>query len=193
MDADKLIRERLHVKRGDSLPYCGYNSSRMDLIAIMAELGYKEGAEIGVCVGKFSEVLCQGIPGLHLTGVDPWTEYQVHSQARCDRRYAEAVARLAPHNVTIVKETSLRASLDVADGSLDFVYIDGDHRFEAVLLDILLWEPKVRVGGMVAGHDWYAFWQSGVVQAVLAYTQGRNIGAWYITKDREPSWLWVKK
>jgi hypothetical protein len=125
--------------------------------------------------------------------VDPWTEYQVHSQARCDRRYAAAVERLAPYNVSIVKKTSLEASLDVADGSLDFVYIDGDHRFDAVMLDILLWEPKVRVGGIVAGHDWYAFWQSGVVQAVLAYTAAHNIGAWYITKDREPSWLWVKK
>ena len=41
----------------------------------------------------------------------------------------------------------------ILDGSLDFVYIDGDHSYEGCLEDIRLFYPKVRMGGLVAGHD----------------------------------------
>lgn len=39
------------------------------------------------------------------------------------------------------------------DGECSFVFIDGDHRFDAVKKDCELWEPKVRDGGILSGHD----------------------------------------
>lgn len=40
------------------------------------------------------------------------------------------------------------------DGQLiDVLFIDGDHSTEAVLIDILMWVPLVRVGGVVIFHD----------------------------------------
>jgi hypothetical protein len=82
----------------------------------------------------------------------------------------------------------------IPDGSLDFVYIDGLHDFEAVILDIVYWSRKVRSGGIVSGHDYCWAFKSGVIAAVDAYTRGLGITSWYLTnKDREPSWLWVKK
>jgi predicted O-methyltransferase YrrM len=39
------------------------------------------------------------------------------------------------------------------DGQLDFIYIDGDHRYEGVLADLTNWKPKLRAGGIMAGHD----------------------------------------
>jgi hypothetical protein len=47
-----------------------------------------------------------------------------------------------------------RRRRDVTNGSLDFVYIDGNHRFEQVVADLAAWAPKVRPGGIVAGHDY---------------------------------------
>lgn len=41
----------------------------------------------------------------------------------------------------------------VQDDSLDFVFIDADHSYEAVRKDILTWSKKVREGGMICGHD----------------------------------------
>lgn len=41
------------------------------------------------------------------------------------------------------------------DGSLDFVYIDADHTYEAVVADINDWKGKVKKGGYIAGHDFY--------------------------------------
>lgn len=39
---------------------------------------------------------------------------------------------------------------------LDFVWIDGDHRYEGVKMDVELYAPKVRVGGMMAFHDYFS-------------------------------------
>ena len=51
------------------------------------------------------------------------------------------------------------------DESLDAVFIDADHSYEAVKLDIQNWMPKVRKGGILAGHDYNSAWP-GVVRAV---------------------------
>ena len=51
------------------------------------------------------------------------------------------------------------------DESLDAVFIDADHSYEAVKMDIENWMPKVRKGGILAGHDYNSAW-SGVVRAV---------------------------
>lgn len=37
--------------------------------------------------------------------------------------------------------------------NLAAVFIDGDHSYEACREDILAWHPKVRRGGILAGHD----------------------------------------
>lgn len=40
-----------------------------------------------------------------------------------------------------------------APGSVDLLFIDGDHRYPAILDDLRRWLPKVRPGGFVCGHD----------------------------------------
>src|SRR5579864_4329433 len=41
----------------------------------------------------------------------------------------------------------------LAGRSVDFLFVDGDHRYESVRRDFDLYEPLVRPGGMVAFHD----------------------------------------
>lgn len=54
------------------------------------------------------------------------------------------------------------------DRTLDFVYIDADHHYEAVSRDIDHWLPKVKPGGVISGHDYAEFPEVGfgVIQAV---------------------------
>jgi predicted O-methyltransferase YrrM len=40
------------------------------------------------------------------------------------------------------------------DGSLDFIYIDANHKYDYVKEDIELWWPKLKSGGMISGHDY---------------------------------------
>ncbi|NLE59864.1 MAG: class I SAM-dependent methyltransferase, partial [Planctomycetes bacterium] len=110
----------------------------------------------------------------------------------CDERFARAQQKLAGYDVEFLHMKSLAAALTVPDGSLDFVYIDGDHRFDAIMLDLILWSRKVRPGGIVAGHDFFEFYKAGVTTAVRAYTQAHGITQWYVTKEKEASFLWVQ-
>ena len=51
------------------------------------------------------------------------------------------------------------------EGVLDFVFIDGEHSLQAVRDDLRWWAPKVRKGGVVAGHDYFVLTPM-VIQAV---------------------------
>ncbi len=63
-----------------------------------------------------------------------------------------------------LRTTSVIASTIIRN-DLAAVYIDGDHSYEAVRDDIKAWLPKVRKGGILAGHDYGAGWP-GVQKAV---------------------------
>ncbi len=52
---------------------------------------------------------------------------------------------------------------------IDFLFIDGDHHSEAVLLDLEGWVPRVRTGGLVAGHDIDGKWGDQVKKALELY------------------------
>jgi cephalosporin hydroxylase len=55
--------------------------------------------------------------------------------------------------ITPIKMFSLEASKLYEDSSLDFVFIDGLHSYEACYSDIKAWYPKVKKGGYIGGHD----------------------------------------
>lgn len=170
--------------------------SRLDLAKYFNDLGFKKGAEVGVFGGYFSEVLCKAMPGLDLTCVDIW------GHGKYQRAEDECLARLKPYGCKIIKKFSAEGAKDVEDGSLDFVYIDAAHDYENVKIDINAWAPKVRVGGIIAGDDFYDFpsGEGGVMKAVTEYTSHHHydlkLTDWNIENpirdDRQPSFWFVK-
>jgi len=195
MDARGLIWEKFHIKRRDTVPFTGWwNSTRQTVDELLAELSFDYGAEIGVCKGQHARTLLRLNKSLHLILVDPWSAYNRLSQEKADIRYARCIKRLKPYEdrVRYMKMASMEAVKEFHDGELDFVYIDGLHEFDPVMLDLIHWVPKVRVGGLVAGHDYYAFYQSGIIDAVNAYTRAHGINEWYVTRDKEATWFWVR-
>lgn len=143
--------------------------NRIELVKHFAELGFRKGAEIGVYEGYFSQVLLDNIPNLNLLSVDPWHRATIHAGL-----YAGAVKLLSAYpNSTILRGFSVDIAALIPDGSLDFVYIDGDHSYECVKDDISNWAAKVKKGGIVAGDDYYKFksGNDGVVMAVDEYVK----------------------
>ena len=166
-------------------------SSRNELPQFFIDMGYKVGAEIGVCKGEFSEKIAR--VGLKLYAIDPWKVYKEYiepgGQARFDFLYEHTQRTLKPYpNCTIVRKTSMEAVGDFADESLDFVYIDGNHDFRYIAEDLAEWSKKVRKGGIVSGHDYQ------IVGSVLnAYLESYKIPNCYLlTKDKWPSWMFFK-
>jgi len=70
-----------------------------------------------------------------------------------DDRFIRNLLSVADRYNPIVQASPTAADL-YEDGSLDFVWIDGDHSEEAVRADINAWLPKVRNGGWLGGHDY---------------------------------------
>lgn len=176
-------------------------SGRHDLARQFAELGFSHGAEIGVERGHFSRVLLDASPVMHLLCVDAWKAYRGYrehvSQDKLDAFYAETRSRLAPYGdrCVIRRMFSTEAALTVTDGSLDFVYIDGNHVYAQVMADIKAWAPKVRSGGIVSGHDYCRRKRMdyGVIEAVTTYAVEHGIESYTVLRgDKSPSWMWVQ-
>ncbi len=85
--------------------------------------------------------------------------------------------------VTPLKSSSVTASRQFSNSSLDFVMIDGAHDRESVLQDINAWLPKIKPGGLIAGDDYGGEW-TGVKQSVdeVFGDQVKTSGSvWYAT------------
>lgn len=182
---------------------------RDNLAGLFAELGFTKGLEMGTERGLYAEVLCKANPKLKLYCVDAWTAYKGYrehvTQALIDEIYADAQKRLSPYNCELIKAFSKDAAKDFVDGSLDFVYLDGNHEYDFVKEDLSLWTKKVRPGGIFAGHD-YVLPRNvnfGVIPAVNEFTKSGNIAPWFLIgsrakvpgqiRDNSRSYMWVQR
>lgn len=194
--ANKIIKRFMRVKRHDTLPFSGWRkSTRKDLAKLLHELEYETGVEVGVDKGVHAREMLDNAPNIKLTLVDPWEAYDRRSTAREEIHYQSCLGRLAPYSdrIEYMKMGSMQAAEKIPDASLDFVYIDARHQFDYVMLDLIMWAPKIKPGGMISGHDYFTFYQSGVVPAVNAYTLAHNINEWYVTRDHFASFFWIQK
>ncbi len=129
--------------------------NRTIIAQLFAELGFTEGAEIGVAQGAYSKVLFEHIPQLRLYGIDVWQNYPGYNELENPSALKEeAYETLKSFNSFLLEKFSMDAVTYFDDNSLDFVFIDGAHDFKNVACDISEWSKKVKPGGIVFGHDY---------------------------------------
>ncbi|CAE8699620.1 unnamed protein product, partial [Polarella glacialis] len=141
VDSVSVVFHEIPGKRWDSLTH------------LLQQLGVSENSvamvEVGVEAANTSQRLLERNPLLSYIGVDPYMGN--------DGLYEDVVRRLQPFRdsgrFTLHRSISLSASDLVADGSMDLVFLDARHDYEAVSDDIQAWRPKVRPGGILSGHD----------------------------------------
>jgi hypothetical protein len=194
MDIHREIRRKfkLNNKAMRFIPSCSsVRFNRNHLAQLFGEVGFNRGAEIGVRRGRFSEIMCKCNPNLFLYCIDPWSPIENKYNAERQKQiYEFAAEKLAKYNTKIIKKTSMDALADIENNELDFVFIDGNHDFDYVMMDIILWADKVKSGGIIAVHDFYNG-EVGVVKAVEAYTHSHSIRPWFVTKEHTPTAYWV--
>jgi predicted O-methyltransferase YrrM len=118
--------------------------------------------EVGSGAAVSSHLFAKTVKKLHC--VDPWEPYpEIQEQfiVECERRFDNFIKKV--NNVVKHKTTSSSAAITFDDNSLDFVYIDGYHTYEAVREDIQSWRPKIKSGGKIGGHDYH---HPAIVKAV---------------------------
>lgn len=119
--------------------------------------------EVGVNNALTSEYLLSRFPDVVFDGIDPYFDAEdIFQEASARLRRFTSRARLR-------RVTSLVGATAFRPGSLDLVFIDGDHSRDAVAADLLAWRPLVRHGGLLAGHDLFNLAFEGVLESVLEH------------------------
>ena len=94
--------------------------------------------------------------------------------------------------VELVKNSSSTFFDSKEDNFFDFVYIDGDHQYNGVYQDLVNGYKKLKVGGILSGHDYHES-IAGVKEAVNKFTTDNNIEFFTTTQDLLPTFWMVKK
>lgn len=132
--------------------------------------------EVGTYEGKsFAYLIVEAINAgkeFEITGVDSFTFAGLLNKFN---KNMEPVSG----KFNIIMDQSWLAAEKFPDKSLDFVFIDADHVYENVKKDVLAWMPKIKEGGIIAGHD-FVNYHPGVIQAVCEVFGERNICTDYL-------------
>lgn len=132
---------------------------------------YKNILEVGVALGGHAEAILSATNINTYMGVDPYQCYDLEdglqqdvaaysslqTQKNFDYLYQwVSHVRLKPfgERCKLIRKTSVEASLDFSDESLDCIFIDGDHNYEPVLHDLRAWFPKLKKGHLIIGDDY---------------------------------------
>jgi hypothetical protein len=140
------------------------------------------GVEIGVWRGENALSILKNTDIYLLYLVDPYIEYdgyninEISSHTNMEENEAHARKILEPYKDSIVwvKEKAHEAS-EYLPNDLDFVYIDGNHSKPSIQEDIRDWYPKVRAGGILAGHD---FQKEEIRSSVITLSKYRDEPLW---------------
>jgi predicted O-methyltransferase YrrM len=149
------------------------NAANQIATAIEAPGWFHHGAKILELVEQYRPVVCvelgtfQGasaIPvarSIHrwqgvLTCIDTWSEDIFHAGppspwilVTCARNAAAA----GVNNIRYMPTTTLEAAKSWTE-PIDYLYVDADHSYKAVLADLQAWAPHVKPGGLILGDDY---------------------------------------
>ncbi len=160
---------------------------------------FRKFAEIGVWKGDSASYLASLVKnrqGAEVYAVDVFeNNYNFKEQPGLYKQvpfiYNEYRKTLAKYNVLdfvkTIKSLSWLAADNFRNNYFDFVFIDADHSYESVKKDIKAWLPKVKKGGILAGHDYNPNANNGdVIRAVneffSPFVKTAEGFVWYIVK-----------
>jgi predicted O-methyltransferase YrrM len=119
--------------------------------------------EIGTYKGKsFSYLVVEAINSgkqFDIVGIDacPWPDVEPD--------FYRNMKSLDGYYRTLFGGDSFTKAKEFQDNSIEFCFIDANHTYEFVRKDIEAFLPKMKKGGVIAGHD-YNEHHPGVIQAV---------------------------
>lgn len=163
--------------------------NRIDLCELVREMGFSgEGVELGAGSGWFSHKILQYSRLRRLYSVDPFDKPEESPISfRADPSvYLDCLRTLLPFGDRsyVLRTLSDEAAKLFDDGAFDFVYIDANHWEPEVRNDVEKWWPKVRRGGILAGHDWCDTYHLDVKKVVTEFVERERLALHLTDSDQ---------
>jgi hypothetical protein len=113
------------------------------------------GVEIGCLYGDSANVILTSSPLIHLISIDPFIPDSMEKSLIGS--YEDSVEKnkkfITCGRYRILTDYSWNVVDNWQKNSFDFIFLDGDHRYESILRDYNDWIPKLKVGGLLFIHD----------------------------------------
>ena len=117
-------------------------------------------AEIGSCIGNNAKKMLDtwdGLSKLYLVdSFDTCPDFKDPAEQEKNKKSLLDRFKDEPR-VKIILKKSVETAKRFKDESIDFIYIDANHTYKAVMDDVTAWTPKVKKGGIIGGHDYEYF------------------------------------
>jgi hypothetical protein len=161
--------------------------------------------EIGIAMGFHVETIAKEFKDLACYGIDPYVPYDpsdsfndigkiepsLSIQTNFDLFCSSVVNRLSKYdNFKHIRESSATGHRYFSDESVDLIFVDGDHTYEAVKEDCTMWWNKLKTGGIMCWDDYY--WE-GVKKAVDEFCFEKNLKLEAISKNNSYVTVFVRK
>jgi Methyltransferase domain len=140
--------------------------TRMDLwVSVVQAAAARNVSEIGDFRGNFAAQLlagCDSIQRYYMVDpwrhLDDWNKPSNKSDKVFERFYRETMDKTEEYAAKriVLRGRTIDIIDEIPEGSLDFVYIDGDHTLRGIAVDLIKVYPKVRQGGLIGGDDFSA-------------------------------------
>lgn len=152
-----------------------YFKNRRELVLYLNQKNTKIVAEVGAREGDFSKFILDNTSATKVYAIDPWEGNKELLNPKEAFKKCSDLLKAYGDRAELIKGWSPDIANHFPDESLDFVYIDALHDYESVKADIKAFYPKVKPGGIIAGHDYHKEDWPGVVQAVDEFIKSYNL------------------
>mmetsp|Transcript_13458 Transcript_13458/g.54393 ORF Transcript_13458/g.54393 Transcript_13458/m.54393 type:complete len:249 (-) Transcript_13458:1704-2450(-) len=142
--------------------------NRLEIGSRLEREEFKIGAELGVKEGFFARDTLKSWPGAtEYVLVDVWATLgnyaDVANMGDREVHYESAIRETAPwkEKVRVCRNFTTVCVRNYPDNYFDYIYVDARHDRKGAALDLEEWWPKLKVGGIFAGHDYVAHGPQG--------------------------------
>jgi len=123
--------------------------------AIFVEIGVWKGHSVLYLAERVKELK----KNIKIYAIDTFEGSEEHQESELIKQgllYETYLHNIEPlkEYITTIQGSSHDVHTQFENESIDFLFIDADHSYEAVKKDLKLWYPKVKKGGIISGHDY---------------------------------------
>ena len=162
-------QDRLTVAQ--TIPWEGKDYRGSFLLDLIQKNNFKTIAEVGVKFGRTTYFLLDNLPDITIYAID--LDISKFYNKEIKEKYRDRLIPIQGYSYSVADR--------LLNQSLDLVFIDADHSYDAVKKDILAYTPKLKTTGLLTGHD---IDYPGVNRAVNELIKNYDVG---------PNFVWIKK